>query len=570
MWALIAFIILIIFISVFSFITLRAHFRETSDSPRSYSGASKDLTNLLKDVNTETIGRVPVSSTYTPPETDLLELLPDISRFPAQVFPPSGKLTAEIVTSTEKAIPSSPGTPGRWLIDMAEAFNAQERVIGGNMVAISIRAIPSGVAADYIVKGKYVPDAFTPASRLWVDALAARGVTLDLITESLVGNVAGMAIKKENFSQILKQYEAVNVDTVVRAVTAGELLFGYTSPNVSTTGANFLLTVLYGPLFDAPLHAPKRMLEFEKFQTKIPFIAYDTPLMVQSARRGMLDGFVLEHQQYKSSAELQEGYEFVPFGLPHDNPLYSTHNISKQKKEILLSFTEFCLEPENQLLAQNQGFNLFQDYSFQGNPKIGEELPEALELFRKNKRGGKKLIVAFVVDNSPSMAPYANPILSYMRHAANLIGQDSRVGLLSFDSKVSIHLPASGFDLPHRERFLQSVSSLNFHNGESDQNASALVNAILVAEKMLLDERERNPEAELIIIALSDGIVNFGHSYAKAHKTIQQLDVAIHALIFAGESQDFQDLALDSGGTYLLTHDTFLDHGVKNFLVTIL
>jgi len=70
---------------------------------------------------------------------------------------------------------------------------------------------------------------------------------------------------------------------------------GYTNPFVSSTGLNFLISTLSS--FDENnLLSEKAVKGFEKFQTNIPFVAYTTLQMRESAQSGVLDGFIMEYQ----------------------------------------------------------------------------------------------------------------------------------------------------------------------------------------------------------------------------------------------------------------------------------
>ena len=81
---------------------------------------------------------------------------------------------------------------------------------------------------------------------------------------------------------------------------------------------------------------------FNSFQKNIPFVASTTLQMRDAAKTGELTGYVLESQQYLNTPELNQNYKFTPFGVKHDNPLYSVGEISDTKKAILAKFAEHC------------------------------------------------------------------------------------------------------------------------------------------------------------------------------------------------------------------------------------
>jgi len=52
------------------------------------------------------------------------------------------------------------------LLDVAREFNRANIQVNGKPVSVRIRGIASGLATDYIISGKYLPDAFTPSNEL--------------------------------------------------------------------------------------------------------------------------------------------------------------------------------------------------------------------------------------------------------------------------------------------------------------------------------------------------------------------------------------------------------------------
>lgn len=95
------------------------------------------------------------------------DLLPDIFKYPAQVNNTTEDFI-EIFSSTEK---TGSGKDG-WLIDTANDFNNLKLVVNGKTVSVRIRGLASGMAADYIISGKYVPGAFTPSNELWGEMIS--------------------------------------------------------------------------------------------------------------------------------------------------------------------------------------------------------------------------------------------------------------------------------------------------------------------------------------------------------------------------------------------------------------
>ena len=64
------------------------------------------------------------------------------------------------------------------------------------------------------------------------------------VRSSTVQNVAGIVMKDETAEELEATYGELTPEVLVDAVIAGDLVMGYTDPFASSTGLNFLLTVL--------------------------------------------------------------------------------------------------------------------------------------------------------------------------------------------------------------------------------------------------------------------------------------------------------------------------------------
>ena len=97
---------------------------------------------------------------------------------------------------------------------------------------------------------------------------------------------------------------------------------------------------------------------FEQFQRQVPFVALTTLQMRDSVENdtGTLDTFVMEWQTFSNTESLQSGYQFIPFGARHDNPLYAVGELSAAQSETLAAFAAFA-QPEYQELAGEYGFD---------------------------------------------------------------------------------------------------------------------------------------------------------------------------------------------------------------------
>ena len=131
----------------------------------------------------------------------LYDELPEIDKYPL-VVEGSGDINIEIFASPEKSGKNKDG----WMIDIANEFNAQGYTSEGKTVSVSIRNIASGLGADYIISGKYTPDAFSPSSELWGSLINSQGGDVSIAANRLVGNVAGILVNKSTKQELENKY----------------------------------------------------------------------------------------------------------------------------------------------------------------------------------------------------------------------------------------------------------------------------------------------------------------------------------------------------------------------------
>jgi len=158
----------IVFILIYSGILLTKNIGKSKDVVNT-EDALKDLERLYNRIEVNYLE--PRKAIIELGGTDLADTLPDISKYPLQVENTTEHYI-EIFSSPEKAGEKKDG----WLIEVAEDFNRSNIEIDGKVVSVSIRNIASGLGMDYIVSGKYVPDAFSPSNELWGKMIEAHGV----------------------------------------------------------------------------------------------------------------------------------------------------------------------------------------------------------------------------------------------------------------------------------------------------------------------------------------------------------------------------------------------------------
>lgn len=445
--------------------------------------------------------------------------LPDIDTNGITVSPVTS-LYAEIFSTSEKCGAGKDG----WINEVAERFNREGFEVDGKPVSVMIRNVASGLGMDYIKSGKYLPDGYTPSNDFWGKMLIADGVLVEVVSERLVGNTAGILLTRDTQKQLLEKYGAINLKTIVDATENGEFAMGYTNPYASATGLNFLISTLQTYNARDPL-SNESVDGFQTFQANVPFVAYTTLQMREAAETGTLDGFVMEYQTYINDPELTRKYEFTPFGFIHTNPLYTPQGTSAQKKQILQMFAEFSQSEENQELAGEYGFNVDLNYTVEQNEVDGITLLNAQELWKKEKDSGRPILAVFVADVSGSMGGQPlNALKTSLINGMRYINTTNYIGLVSYSDDVVINVPVGKFDLNQQSAFKGAVESLSASGG------TATFDGIIVAADMLIKAREQYPDAKMMMFVLSDGETNRGHLLKDIQSPIDALNIPIYTI----------------------------------------
>jgi Ca-activated chloride channel family protein len=492
-----------------------------------FGSGPQSLEGIIKDIDVKTVPHRMGTVDILPP--DLNKILPEISKYLPQVNS-STPSYIEIFSSTEKA---GSGTDG-WLTEVAKDFNNARIMIDGKQVSVRLRGIASGQGADYITSGKYLPDAYTPSNELWGEMIISRGVKAELVEKRLAGNVAGILLTKSKKDELINKYGAINIKTIVDAVANKELNFGYTNPFISSTGLNFLISILQ--TFDSSnLLSAKASAGFESFQANIPVVAYTTLILRESAKSGDLDGFILEYQTYMNTPDIRS-YEFIPFGVRHDSPMYAIGELSAEKKKILNQFVEFSSQEKYQTLATKYGFNGLNQYQSEAKPVSGDVIIQAQKLWKDIKN--TNICAVFVSDVSGSMmGEPLNKLKKSLREGQKYIGQDNLIGLVSYSDDVNIDLPIAKFDLTQRAMFAGAVDELQAGG------STATFDAIAIAMKMIKDQREKDPNLKPMIFVLSDGETNRGHPLDEIKNIVQDLGIPIYTIGYNANIQALQEIS---------------------------
>ena len=509
-------IAIIVFGVIYGGITLTKNWGKSKDTISEENAVDK-LNKICKNIDVNEIE--PRKAPIDLGVEDVKDTIPDIDKYPAQVENTTDTYI-EIFSTGEK---TGTGKDG-WLLDVANDFNDAGIQVNGKTSSVKIRQVASGLGMDYIVSEKYLPDAYNPSNELWGEMIKANGKTLELCDEKMVGNVAGILVSKEKYDELVNKYGSINLKNIIESVANEEIAMGYTNPFASATGLNFLVSTL--STFDSsdPL-SEKAINGFNEFQTNLPLVAYTTLQLRNSAESGILDGFIMEYQTYINSPELKADYVFTPFGYRHDSPLYSVGNLSDEKKEILNKFIEFYKDKKYQDLATEYGFNNLDEYKCEIGDLDGDTIIQAQKLWKENKNGNKPIAAVFVADVSGSMeGEPLNELKKSLLNGSQYIGEENSIGLVTYSNDVNINLPIGKFDLNQRSLFTGAVQDMDASGG------TATFDGIAVAVKMLLEEKEKNPDAKLMLFVLSDGETNIGHSLDDIKDILEAVEIPVHTI----------------------------------------
>lgn len=471
----------------------------------------KGIDELLKRVSVT--DAEPVKASVNMADTSLYDEMPEIDKYPLAVKG-TGQVDIEIFTSGEKAGKNTDS----WLIECAESFNnSGVTTSDGKSVSISVRSVSSGLAADYIISNKYLPDLYTPSNILFGEYAIDNGADMRLYTERLVGNTAGILVKKNS------SYK--DVKSVIDAVIAGQFNLGYTNPQTSATGLNLLIELLNT---HGGVDSDDAQSAFSKFNDNIPFVAYTTQQMRDSATGGSLDGMVTEYQAYINDKSLTSDYDFIPFGIRHDNPLYIVAESSKSETQLeaIKLINDYLVGSEAQNLATKDGFNANNDYK-SSYETYGSEIVRALKVYKDKKDAGKDIIAVFVADCSGSMDGDAIiQLKESLTNGMQYINDNNYVGFVSYSSNVTRELPIAQFDLNQKSYFQGAINRLQANGGTSTYEA------LCVAVDMVQKAKVDHPDAKCMIFLLSDGNANGHYSLNDITYAVRDSEIPVYTIAY--------------------------------------
>lgn len=516
--------------------------------------AYADLSSKMKRIGVQEV-------TVTPQQLDVSEFLdakdelPDIESSYPFVVEGTGEVNIEIFSSGEKAAESGSDS---FLTEMAKKFNNQHnKTTGDKTMSVSLRSIPSGTAAEYISTGKYQPECYTPSNTLFGELVKNEGVELTVETDRLVGNVAGILVSKKTGDMLRADYGEASVNTVLNATIDGKMMMGYSNPYTSATGLNFLLAALASSGSDNVVDAAA-VENFQKFQANVPLVSFTTQQMVQSADKGVVDGLVMEYQSYQNDPTLQRNYEFIPFGVRHDNPLYSIGSISAEKKEVIAAFISFC--EQNKAVATKDGFNTMDDYAYTGKEYDGSIIAQAQGIWKEEKDSGIPIVAEFVVDTSGSMrGEPINALKTAMINTIQYINDDNYIGIIGFDSSVREYLPIDKFSLSQKTLYKGAVNSLDA-NGNT-----AMYNGLCVAmDRIYKKSQELGGNCTPIIFVLTDGDSNTGYKFSDTKDIIAGMNIPVYTISYNYAADSLSELASINEAASIVGNSEDITYKLRN------
>jgi Ca-activated chloride channel family protein len=518
-------IAVVVFGLIFGIVTITQNWGKNKDTVETET-AIKQLDRLYSKINVNKLAakRDP-GFQGNDEDIEKLVVLPDISEYPFIVNPMTDNFLT-VYSSVEKT---------DWLIDVANKFNKSGVNVDGKPVSVGIRAIPSGLGADFISSGKYTPDVYAPASEVFGDMLIGQGVKAYLVEKRIAGNVAGVVISRKKSDALTKKYGALDSKAIINGVLDGELALGYTTPLSNEDGFNFILTLLSG--FDSVNPLGLSSIEsLRRFQDRIPFIAFDDNQLLASLSGGTLDAIILDYKAYANLPSLKS-YTFMPLGFRQDNPVYAVGDLPEIKRQIIDRFVSFCKNADSQSAARSRGFNNFDDYSA-GTVMSGATILQAQKIYKKEKNGTSDMTAVFVADISGSME--GSPLLNLkasLHRAIGIIDSSVNVGLVTFSDVVNIAVPIARFDNDQRSYFSNAVKSLRAGGN------TAMFSAVVVAQKMLMDAKTRNPNTKLMLFVLTDGESNHGYNFRDIERTARGVKIPIYTIGYNSNIDELQKLS---------------------------
>ena len=472
---------------------------------------------------------------------DFMYEMPSIDNYPLSVKG-NGDVNVEIFVPQEEKMTGLQ----EFITFAAGEFNIRNNTLeSGERVSVSVRSLEAKMAEDYILTGAYRPKAYIAANELYGLLLQENGIQVSMITDKTVGNTMGIVFSREKYDELTAKYGEMDIAKVVEANLNGDVAVGYTNPTNNATGLNFVISML--SYFDAsnPM-SMEATTDFSNFQNAVPVVSYSTSQMITAVLNGSIDAFVLERQAYEGDTELTSSFVFMPFGVRHDNPLYAIGELSAEEMETLKLFADFIKNTEIQQQGTELGFNKDNSYVSTVTQYSGGMISTVLEFWQTEKASGKQIVAVFIADKSGSMdGRKMEALKGSLKTAMQFVGEDCKVGLISYETDVYVDLPIGEFNQEQQEYFVGAVDNLDANGGTSTNDA------ILIAIRLIEAERASNAEIKPIIILLSDGQTGSGYSLSSMKSLIDFYDIPIYTIGYEANVAELERIAAINDGAFI-------------------
>ncbi|MFK7892258.1 MAG: VWA domain-containing protein, partial [Granulosicoccus sp.] len=336
---------------------------------------------------------------------------------------------------------------------------------------------------------------------------------------------------------------------------------GYTNPYQSSTGLNFLLTILnsFAEGDEKQMLSPDVASAFEAFQAGVPFVAQTTLQMRDAAQgSGVLDAMVMENQSWVNVRGMED-YDFIPFGVRHDSPLYATPEADAAEREVLELFASFTESQRS--VGSEYGFGRKANYASVYALDDGSVISQAQKLWKQKKSGGRPIAAIFIADISGSMEGLRlDNLKSALVESADLINSTNAIGLVSYSDRVNVDLYVRPFNIQQKALFTGAVQRLT-PGGKTATN-----DAVIVAANQLIEFGKANPEDRKVIFLLSDGETNRGLSFEDIEPAMEWSGIVIHSIAYELSSEPLRALAGLAEGAYIESSTGSASYRIGNLL----
>ena len=467
--------------------------------------------------------------------------LPDISNYSLSVEG-DGEVNIEIFVPQE----DNGSSILEFVTHAANSFNKENHVLeSGESVSVSVRSLEASLAEDYILSGIYYPEGYIASNELYGLLMEENGINVSMITPKTVGNTVGLVLEHAKYDELIAKYGKLDIATIIEANANGDISVGYTNPTNNPTGLNFVISML--SYFDA--NNPMSMeatTDFSNFQNTVPVVSYSTSQMISSVQSGAIDAFVMERQAYEGDTNLSTSFVFMTFGVRHDNPLYAVGDLSEAEMATIQLFSEYIQTSAIQDYANELGFNKENSYVSTVTQYSGGMISTVLEFWKTEKASGKQIVAVFIADKSGSMEGRKMEALKEsLKTAMQFVGEDCKVGLISYESDVYVDLPIGEFNQEQQEYFIGAVDNLDAGGGTSTNDA------LLIATRLINEEMAANPEIKPIIILLSDGQTGSGYSLRSMRAVLDFYDIPMYTIGYEANVKELESIASINNGTFI-------------------